>query len=323
MILLLESLHADAERVLAQCAPLVRASDPNAPERDLADFTAVRAILTRGRGRITAPLIDRCPALRAVARAGTGLDNVDTAHAKARGIPVVYAPGANAATVAEHTIALILDLARGITRTAKLVSAGRWEERKHFHGHELAGLRLGLVGCGNIGKRVAALARAFGMEVFRAERGADGTSNTSAASTASAALDLPPALPLAELLATSDAVSLHVPLSSATRHMIGARELAAMKPGAYLVNTARGELIDGAALRAALAANQLGGFAADVLEQEPPAADDPLLSHERVVLTPHVGALTERTYRLACLFTAENVVRVLRGETPEPRSILR
>jgi D-3-phosphoglycerate dehydrogenase len=317
MILLLESLHADAERVLETCDPVFRVGDPNEPDRDLADFSKVRAILTRGRGRITAKLIDRCQALRAVARAGTGLDNVEVAHAKARGIPVVYAPGANAATVAEHTIALILDLARGITRTAKLVSAGRWEERKHFHGHELAGLRLGLVGCGNIGKRVAALARAFGMEVFRAERSDGSASSTSASG------DLPPTLPLGELLATCDAVSLHVPLSPATRGLIGERELATMKPGAYLVNTARGELIDGAALRASLAAGHLGGFAADVLEQEPPAADDPLLAHERVVLTPHVGALTERTYRLACLFTAENVVRVLRGETPEPRSILR
>jgi D-3-phosphoglycerate dehydrogenase len=317
MILLLESLHADAERLLEACDELVRAADPNAPEQTVRDFAAVRAIATRGRGRITAALIDRCPGLRAVARAGTGLDNVDTAHARARGVPVVYAPGANAATVAEHTIALLLDLARGITRTAKLVSAGRWDDRKHFQGQELAGLRLGLIGCGNIGKRVATLARAFGMEVVRAQR-ADGP--PSARSDAS---ELPPAVPLAELLATCDALSLHAPLTPATRHLIGARELAALKPGAYLVNTARGELIDGAALRAALATGRLGGFAADVLEQEPPAADDPLLAHERVVLTPHVGALTERTYRIACVFTAENLVRVLRGETPDPRSILR
>lgn len=308
MILLLESLHPEAEALLASAGPVLRAVDPNEPP---AELSAVRAILTRGRGRIQEALLARCPALAVIARAGAGLDNLDTAAAARRGIAVIYAPGANTNTVAEHTLALMLDLARGITRGARAVAAGRWEERSGYRGDELGGLTLGIVGFGSIGRRVAALAEAFGMRV------------QVAAHTARA--DAPggphPRLPLRELLATSDVVTLHLPLTPATRNLLGAAELACMKPGALLVNTARGALIDMPALRTALARGQIGGFAADVLDVEPPRADDPLLAAENVVLTPHVASLTAASYRALCRFTAENVVRVLRGEAPEPRSV--
>jgi phosphoglycerate dehydrogenase-like enzyme len=152
---------------------------------------------------------------------------------------------------------------------------------------------------------VAQLAEAFGMRVIvAAHRGNEGPG-------------------LRELLAASDIVSLHVPLTPATRGMIGAAELACMRRGARLVNTARGALIDMPALRAALASGQLGGFAADVLDVEPPAKDDALLGLPNVILTPHVASLTAATYRTLCLSTAANVVRVLRGEPPEPRSVFR
>jgi len=302
MILLLESLHPEAEARLAEAGDLLRAADPNQPPADLA---RVRAILTRGRGQIREALLARCPALQVIARAGAGLDNLDTAAAAKRGITVIFAPGANTNTVAEHTLALMLDLARGITRDAGSVAAGRWDDRARYQGDELGGLTLGIVGFGNIGKRVAQLAEAFGMRVIVA------------------AHNRREGLPLRELLAASDIVSLHVPLTPATRTMIGAAELACMKRGARLINTARGALIDMQALHAALASGALGGFAADVLDVEPPAADDPLLALPNVLLTPHVASLTAATYRTLCLSTAENVVRVLRGETPEPRSVFR
>jgi len=306
MILLLESLHPDAEALLGQAGELLRAADPNQPP---AELSRVRAILTRGRGRIPAELLARCPALQVIARAGAGLDNLDTAAAARRGVPVIHAPGANTNTVAEHTLALILDLARGITRSVRAVAAGRWEERARYRGDELGGLVLGIVGFGSIGKRVAVLAEAFGMQVLVAEhRGLPSTQRT---------------LPLRDLLASSDVVTLHLPLTPATRNLLGARELACMKPGALLVNTARGALIDMAALRSALASGALGGFAADVLDVEPPAADDSLLGLENVLLTPHVASLTAATYRALCVSTATNVVRVLRGEAPEPRSVFR
>lgn len=309
MILLLESLHPEAEALLASVEPLLRAADPNEPP---AELSAVRAILTRGRGRIPEALLARCPALAVIARAGAGLDNLDTAAAARHGIPVIHAPGANTNTVAEHTLALMLDLTRGVTHTARAVAAGRWEERAHYQGDELAGLTLGIVGFGSIGQRVATLAAAFGMHVLVAAH--------------PSRPDLPgpyPRRPLRELLAAADVVTLHLPLTPATRNLLGPAELACMKPGARLVNTARGALIDMPALRLALASGALGGFAADVLHVEPPRTDDALLMAENVLLTPHVASLTAATYRALCLSTAENVVRVLRGEAPEPRSVFR
>lgn len=315
MILLLESLHPDAEALLEAAGPVLRAVDPNQAPDDLTDLTALRAILTRGRGRISKELLARCPSLEVIARAGAGLDNLDTKEAAARGIPVIFAPGANASTVAEHTLALMLDLVRGVSLWTRRTSSGGWEQRGSYQGAELRGLTLGIIGLGSIGRRVADLARAFGMQVIAAQlpgrpREVDAAADHSIER-----------LPLEALLAVADVVSLHIPLTPSTRAFFGNKEFGQLKAGAWLINTARGELIDGAALRAALATSKLGGFAADVLDVEPPSADDPLLSDERVVLTPHVASLTGATYRELCVSTTRNVVHVLRGESPEARSV--
>jgi phosphoglycerate dehydrogenase-like enzyme len=307
MILLLESLHPEAEALLERCRPLTRAADPNDPQAP----PSVRAILTRGRGRITDALMGSFPELRAIARAGAGVDNLDTAAAKRRNIPVIFAPGMSSRTVAEHTLALILDLVRRITPWANACASGRWEERERYQGGELAGLTLGILGYGNIGRRVARLAGAFDMKVVVAER-----------TGAVAGCDYP-VLPLDQLLALADVVTLHLPLTPETAGILGAGQIARMKPSACIVNTARGALLDQTALRAALLANRLGGFAADVLDVEPPAADDPLLGSPRVLLTPHVASLTGPTYRDICLFAAENVVAVLEGRAPAARSLFR
>ncbi len=305
-ILLLESLHAEAEVSLAAQDVVVRAVDPNSPDGDL---SAVRAILTRGRGRIGEPLMQRCNSLRVIARVGAGLDNLDTAAAKRRNITVIFAPGANSDTVAEHTLALILDIVRGITRSATQVAAGRWEERANYAGNEVRGLALGIVGFGNIGRRTAQLAAAFGMRVLVATH----QGRTAPAPYAS--------LPLDELLASADVISLHMPLTPSTRACIGAREFTRMKSSAFLINTARGALIDQAALRDALAQGRVAGFAADVLDVEPPAADESLLRSDRALLTPHVASLTAATYRAMCIETAANVLAVLRGAKPAVRSV--
>jgi D-3-phosphoglycerate dehydrogenase len=300
MILLLETLHPEAEALLERCEPLVR--EPS---------DAVRAIITRGRGRITDELMESLPNLRVIARAGAGLDNLDTAAAARRNIPVIFSPGMNGRTVAEHTLALMLDLVRRITPWANASAEGRWEERARYQGGELAGLTLGILGYGNIGKRVARLASAFEMKVVVAER-------------RGRAIDCEyPTLPLEELLGVADVLTLHLPLTQETNGILGAEHLARMKPTACIINTARGALIDPAALRAALLADRVGGFAADVLDVEPPAADDPLLRSPRVLLTPHVASLTSATYREMCLFTAENVVAVLEGRVPAEGSVFR
>jgi phosphoglycerate dehydrogenase-like enzyme len=305
-VLLLESLHPEAEALLAAAGEVTRAADPNAPGAAV-PYARVQGILTRGRGRIDAALMARCPQLKVVARSGVGVDNVDLEAARARGIPVLYAPGGNTATTAEHAIALLLAFTRRVPQTARAVAEGRWEERGSYAGDEACGKTLGIVGYGAIGKRVARIAVALGMEVIVAER--TGLSCEHAT------------LPLPELLRRADFVSLHLPLTEATRGLIGAAELALMKPGACLINTARGSLVDQKALTAALASGRLGGFAADVLDPEPPAPHDPILRSDRVLITPHVASLTASTYRELCLLTACNVLAVLRGETVEPRFV--
>jgi len=308
MILLLENMHPDAEALLERCEPLLRATDPNGTQAPSSD---VRAILTRGRGFITKPLMDSFSNLRLIGRVGVGLDNLDTAEAARRNIPVIFAPGLNARTVAEHTLALMLDVVRRITPWVNASAEGRWEDRSRYQGAELAGLTLGIVGYGNIGKRVARLANAFEMNVVVAARQGRPIECEY------------PILPLDDMLAIADVISLHLPLTNETKGIIGRDQIARMKPTACIVNTARGAHIDQAALCEALLTNHLGGFAADVLDVEPPAADDPLLRSPRVFLTPHISALTSATYRQTCLFIAENVVAVLEGRAPLERSVFR
>lgn len=231
---------------------------------------------------LRAAALDRLPELKMVAIAATGTDNVDLEACRARGIVVSNIRDYSVVSVPEHTFALVLALRRNLRAYMRDVEAGRWERSSRFCllDHpigDLAGSRLGIVGYGALGRKVAQLGRAFGMEVVAATRSPlqeDGVTR----------------LALDELLATSDVVSLHLPLSAETRHLIGARELALMKPGALLVNTARGGLVDEAALAAALETGAIGaGF--DVLSKEPPLPDNPLLRLRlpNFILTPHVA----------------------------------
>jgi phosphoglycerate dehydrogenase-like enzyme len=252
-------------------------------------------------------LIDALPDLRVVARCGVGLDNVDVQAAAERGIVVVYAPGSTTTAVAEHTLLLMLALARRLLPTANAVCSQQWAVRNGYQGMELAGKTLGIIGMGMIGQRVAQLASALGMAVIYWNRSASPGPGQ--------------AVSLDELLRQADVLSVHVALSPETRHLIGARQLAQMKPGALLINTARGAIVDQAAVAQALATGHLGGFAADVLDVEPPAADEPLLSQANALLTPHIAALTTDTYRLMCVYTVTNVLAILRGEQPAPESV--
>jgi phosphoglycerate dehydrogenase-like enzyme len=163
VVLLLETLHSDAQALLAASGEVVLAEDPSATSG--APFERVRAILTRGRGRVSATLFERCPRLQVVARAGVGVENIDLECAKRLGVPVLFTPGANTATTAEHTLALLLALTRRIDDMARAVAAGGWDERAHYDGDEAAGKLLGVVGFGAIGRRVASIAAALGLEV--------------------------------------------------------------------------------------------------------------------------------------------------------------
>jgi glycerate dehydrogenase len=227
--------------------------------------------------------IARLPKLKMIAVAATGTDNVDLAACRERGIVVSNIRNYSVVSVPEHCFALILALRRNLRAYSDDVAAGLWQQSNRFCllDHpiaDLSGSRLGIVGYGALGRKVARLGRAFGMQVCVASR-----SPVSDPDVTAVALD--------ELLRRSDVVSLHLPLDENTRNLIGARELASMKPSALLINTARGGLVDEAALANALTAGVIGGAGFDVLSKEPPAADNPLLGLQlpNFILTPHVA----------------------------------
>ena len=245
--------------------------------------------------------------LRVVARYGVGVDNVDLAAAAVRGIVVTNTPGANARSVAELTVALLLLLARPVLRAAAETRAGGWPR---LPGLSLAGKTVGLVGFGAIGRQTARLLAGFDCRLLAY----DPLLNEATA----AALGVRPA-GLDELLAASDFVSLHAPVTPATRGMVDVAFLARMKPGAALVNTARGELVDEAALLGALTSGRLRGAALDAFAAEPPGGDNPLLALPNVIATPHMGAHTDGATTAMGRMALANCLAVLRGEEPTHR----
>lgn len=224
---------------------------------------------------ITAEVMDALPSVRVLGRYGVSLDTFDLPAAAERGIRVVNVPDYCIDEVADHALALILALTRGIVAFDRAVHAGTWDARSSGL-RRIRGRRLGLVGLGRIGMALAERARMMGLEVVASDPFASGAPG----------IEL---MHLEELLATSDVISLHARLDPSTRHMIDAAALALMRPGTLLVNTSRGGLIDQPALVDALRSGHLGGAALDVLEREPIAPDDPLLSLPNVVVTPHAG----------------------------------
>jgi len=261
--------------------------------RDVADADA---LLVRSATKVTREVIDAAPALKIVARAGSGVDNVDLDAASARGIVVTNAPGGNSISVAEHAMALMLALARSVAAADAAMKQQRWE-KKNLMGAELRDKTLGVVGFGRIGQAVAHRGRAFGMRVlahdpFIAAHVADEVDVELVA--------------LDALCAQADYITLHLPVTDQTRHLFDAARLASCRRGVRLVNTARGELIDEAALADALASGQVGGAGLDVFQKEPPT-EWALASSPRVVATPHIAASTAEAQELVGLDTAAGV----------------
>ncbi len=252
----------------------------------------------------TAEVFDRANRLRVISRCGVGMDNIDLQAATSRGVVVTNTPGANSVAVAELTIALMLALARRIPYHDRVVRQGHWDR---IQGVELLGYTLGLVGMGRIGREVARRAACFGMRIVYHD-------------------PVPPPQPLLasqgatyrrleDLLAESDVISLHVPLQEDTYHLIDHRALARIKPTAFLINTARGSLVDEQALCEALVQGRLAAAASDVFTREPPG-DNPLLHLDNFIATPHIGSATLQTTLRMGLRAAENALAVLRGERP-------
>lgn len=272
---------------------------------ELAELVGDVEAIILGLDRLTREVLEKAPRLKVISRFGVGLDNVDLRAATERGVVVTVTPGANSVAVAELTMAFILALSRQLLMHDRWVKLGSW---KRVTGVELKGGTLGLVGLGRIGREVALRARAFGMRIVYTDP---------VPPPESLVLDLQAtALSLEDLLATSDVVSLHLPLTEATRHMIGARQFDLMQPTAFLVNTARGGLVDENALYEALRAGRLAGAAFDVFEEEP-AGGSPLLGLDNFLAAAHIGSATLQTARRMGWMAAQNALAVLEGQRPD------
>jgi glyoxylate reductase len=244
---------------------------------------------------VGADLLDASPRLKAIANMAVGTDNIDLEAAAERDIPVGNTPDVLTDATADLAFALLLALARRIPEGQAQVREGRWRtwEPANGLGADLAGATLGIVGRGRIGDAVARRAEGFGMDVLASSRRSG--------------------VPLEELLERADFVSLHCPLTPATRHLIGTEALARMKPSAYLINTARGGVVDQVALRLALLAGEIAGAALDVTDPEPLPADDPLLQAPNLLVVPHVGSATVRTRERMAEMAVENLLAALAG----------
>jgi D-3-phosphoglycerate dehydrogenase len=301
-IVVADDLPASALELLrAEAGWVVDARSGRTPAALAADLADADALLVRSATTVDATLLASAPLLRIVARAGTGVDNVDVGAASGRGVLVVNAPGANSVSVAEHAWALMLALARSVPAADAAMKQSKWEKKK-FLGTELRGKTLGVAGLGRIGQEVAQRARAFGMRVVAH----DPYISKELAARLGAAL-----LSLDEVCATADYLTLHLPSTAETRHIFNDDRFARCKRGVRIVNTARGELIDGAALKRAIESGQVGGAGLDVFEKEPPA-DWSLAQLPQVVATPHIAASTEEAQELVGAETAATVRDFLR-----------
>ncbi len=301
-VLVSDNLSPEAVRILQEAGLEVDVRVGLAPDALEAAVGGYDALAVRSATKVTARLLERAARLRVVGRAGVGVDNVDLDAATRRGVVVMNTPGGSSVTVAELALGMILSLYRHVPAATASVKAGRWE-KKRFQGREIAGKTLGVVGIGNIGSVLVDRARAMRMKVVAY----DPFITAEAAAKLGASL-----VDLDTLWREADAISLHVPLTDQTRHLVDAGTLAKMKRGAILVNCARGGIVDERALADALASGHLGGAALDVFEKEPPAADHLLFAQEGFVCTPHIGASTEEAQSAVAIALAEQLVAYLK-----------
>ena len=257
-----------------------------------------------GDDEITQAVIDQSlPKLKVIAKYGIGVDKIDVAYATKKNIPVSFCPGVNHTTVSEHVFMLILSLNKNLMEQANITASGGW---KRMTGHEIMDKTIGIIGLGRIGREVAIRANAFGMncigyDLYWPEDFAD-------------ELNIQRADDIVQLLCSSDIISLHTNLTEETRDMICEDTIKYMKDGATLINCGRGELTNSRDIAAALESGKLGGYGADVLDQEPPAEDHPLLGAKNCIITPHVGSRTFESVQRQAFMATQNLVNLLKGE---------
>lgn len=304
-VLLTESIHDEGMALLRAAAETRVLPEPSeqALQRAASGADAVIVRLVP----VSAQTIAAAPRLRVIGRHGAGVDNVDIVAATARLIPVVFVPGLNAVSVAEHTIGMMLGLCKKFLVLDQAVRTGHWHARDATVGMELAGKTLGVIGLGAVGRQVAAKCRtAFGMRVIGYDPYAP----------ADLAVEVERVTALEPLLRAADVITVHVPLTAETKGMLAWRELRLLKPTALIINTARGGIVDEAALADALRTARIAGAAVDVFSTEPPAGTHPLLAAPNTVLSPHAASHTEEALKRMAVALAEDVLTVLRRERP-------
>lgn len=311
-VLITEPIGAPGLRILEDVCTCIApwrggGSAPADAQRLRAHLRAADAVIVR-LFQVREEDLAAAPRLKVVAKHDAGLDNIDCAAAARRGVPVIYTPGANSNAVAEHALGLLLALARNTSRADAVLRAAHPYQREQFLGSEVAGKTLGVVGLGRIGTRVARKAAGLEMRVLACDPYVDRNAYRGPARFVDS---------LEQLLTAADFVTLHVPLTGATRRMIDAAALARLKPGGRLVNTSRGEVIDETALAAALDAGALAGAALDVFAEEPLAADHALTRTPNTLLTPHVSGLTAEAMAAVSVQVAQGVIAALHGRVPE------
>src|SRR6266446_7026772 len=273
------------------------------PKEYLQHLAGADALLVRSAVKVNADVLAKAPRLKVIGRAGVGVDNVDLDAATAAGVLVMNTPGGNAVSVAEHTLAVMLAMARYIPQATASTKSGKWEKKK-FLGNELRGKTLGVVGLGSIGREVVRRARAFEMRILAHDPYV----------TSQIARDLNVELvTLPQLYAHSDYITLHVSLTPETEGLLSGAAFAQMKTGVRVVNCARGELVDDAALREAIESGKVAGAALDVFTTEPPPAGYPLFALDPVIATPHIGGATEEAQEIVGVRIAEQIVEYLKN----------
>ena len=285
--------------------------EPPTPEQLLGKVVEADGILTNIMDRIDADVFQAAHRLKVVSQLGVGVDNIDVAEATRRGVLVGNTPGVLAKATADIAFGLLMSAARRISEGDRWLRAGNWKMQYHpmvWLGAEVHGATLGIIGMGQIGVEMAKRARGFDMRVIYYSR--------------TRKLELESQLGMeyfepSDLLSTADFVTLHIPLTLETRHFIGERELRLMKPTAILVNTARGAVVDSQALYTALKEGWISGAALDVTDPEPILPDDPLLTLDNLVITPHIGSASIDSRRRTCLLAARNVVAGIQGKRLE------
>ena len=305
--LLYEPIHPDATELLSTVAEL-RYTDDWEEDTIVEAVRDVDGIIIRAHGAVNARVMDAAPRLTVVSRHGVGFDNVDIAAATERGIYAANTPGVNADSVAEHAVGMMITLSKHLLSADRAMRRGGWEARSEFIGRELSGKTLGVVGFGHIGQRLAGICRnGFGMEILYYDVQAYPKLERDLAARK---------LELRELLRQADYVSVHVPLMPQTRGLIGPAEFAVLKSSAYFLNLSRGPVVDEEALIECLRQGNIRGAGIDVFVEEPTPADNPLLSLDNVVVTPHLAGMSaEAMWRMA-MTAARNLLSVWDGNPP-------